>query len=649
MEPKIKLSHIIKYVLLGSILISSLIFYFLYMHPNIIAYPSAELEKIIDLGKSFSFITMFALLALSYMTGLFIITANELLVSIYQDLFYIPTTNNKKSNLNKIICWILKNFFFYGTIDNVCREHKKYAKKNNNIPWWVVLSSKPAKNLFIISEKVSSESGQGNKSEYLYFNEFILGLRFIIYILVLFFVGVIVCDPNYITSDKWAEILIGILILFLSVFILSRFAIFFSRKYIEHIDSCIEAYDIDISKIISKNGLPCAYVLVSTATNRYRKFLKNAIESVISQDYGNIKLVILEDTDNVINTSRTKKRIKELVKTKNNIELIYYCDNYGGSAAATLALKRRFAYSASKEDVAILLEDDSEFAVTNAITSIVLRLTSTGSDMCLVGYNKTDAIKYSLTDAKHEMKYNALLEEYSEHDKSYLFNSNMHAASSVKWTKCYNHSLINKYITLIEECDKYRKKKCLERYKSIKFDKKNKKRVFVLSYTPRNIHSKYIDSRYLPFGAFKNYSGFPDYICFLFKDVKITAIKGALYNYISYNNSRLSKQSKESFQINRNFYLHYLEDCVRVAESTTNTKIESNNEVKNETNRYIKFKLSIIIGILEKRIKNKEIIGYDVKDFLTDYVKYGNIGKHLKEEEDIVSKLHNDLKNISDN
>ena len=491
MDYKFKLSDIVKYILLGAIFIALVAF-------SLLSYSGFRLIEInnqyIKIASDFSFLLTAIAISLSYLIGLMIHSFNELVISSYGKLrnrrTYFSTRNHDfskgfKFNIQifefnireiyskvfskvfaKALAYILELLFYKNTINYTCNSLNKYGKKtgvyDEDIPKWIVLSYNPDKMLLVLSEKIASRDGGDSKSEFLYLNEFVLGLRSTLIALISIISYRILAD-----NSKYDELAIFIPIGILLWCFLSFFAKSFAIKYIKHIDTCIEAGGIDINELLHKKELPCAYILIRTTTSRDHLFFKKMVKSVVTQDYQNIKVIIQEDIDIKNSNKESRNTLQEFIDIKNSlttdkneyIKIVYCADKYGGAAGSSIAIREKFCDLASDTDIAIFLDDDDEFVSRNSVSSIMLKMVATDADLCMVAFGVTDALGHNIISNGSKNDYNNLLNKISFHNRTVKYESvdNMYHAASMGWTKCYKRSVLETYCQIVRRCDEIRK------------------------------------------------------------------------------------------------------------------------------------------------------------------------------------------------
>ncbi|MFI3240084.1 MAG: glycosyltransferase [Bacteroidales bacterium] len=608
MENKIRLSDVIKYLLVGAIFISMFIicYLILFIHD----YTHIEFNKLIKyLTDLPSFLIAILILAPSYFAGLFIHASNELLVSLCRrnlakmEYKLRISEYQNESNLQSIILTIellfrrilnfILRFTYKYTIEDVCTSMKESTKDRDkyttDTPIWITLSTNPYKTLKVLAEKIS-EQDSDIKGEYLYLNEFMLGFRLSIYLISTF----LLCGGinNGFSFLIFSEIIAGIII---SIVLFSLFAKVFARKYIRYIDSCVTANNISIEDILMQDrGLPCAYILIRSTTNIKHEYFDKMFKSVLQQTYPNIKIILLEDNSNVSETSTLNQYINSIQNNEKVPEIIYCESNTNGAAGSSIAIRNKFVDVANHNDVAILLDDDDELASPTAISTIMSKIITTGANICLVGFKETNKLGLSIINNKNH--YDSLLHEISQFNKAIKFNDIQYLcrAASMAWTKCLKKSVVKEYCEVVKDQEEKRNGCALP-----------------------------------PFKDLKAYEDFTDYMMFLFNDIRITAITDTVYSYKKHNNSITSNLTKDSFQTQRIGFLHYLIDSILAPKEG----LDINDKKINSLVEFLNYKTRVITGILKDKSKD---IGYTVEEFWADY----------KDQQKLISKENNYLEII---
>lgn len=626
MENKIRLSDVIKYLLVGGLFISMLVICYLVLFAT--DKSNTELHELFsNFVELPSFVITVLIIAPSYFVGLFIHAFNELLISLSKRNFkklekkqqIFTTSSNPKEKypyitieifFRKTFYYIL-NLFYKCTIEDVSismkRDIKNKSKYISDVPVWISLSKEPHKTLKILSEKIS-EKDADVKGEYLYLNEFILGVRLSIYIISLIMIwgGI----ENGFTTKLWLELLFTVAIF---IILFSMFAKVFARKYIRYIDSCIKANNISTEEVLmQEGGLACAYILIRSTTHIKHEYFDKMFNSVLNQNYPNIKIILLEDISKKCNTTTTTETLSEYLKEQQQRcdipEIIYCKSEVNGAAGASIEIRNKFVEVANKCDIAILLDDDDELASNTAVYDIMSKMIITDADICLVGFKETNQLGLSLISNKKH--YDSLLHEISQYDKAIEFDdiNYLCRAASMAWTKCLKQPIVEKYCEIIKDQEEKRKVKELK-----------------------------------PFNQLLAYEDFTDYMIFLFDKIKITAITDTIYSYKKHDLSitSINNLTTESFKEQRIGFLHYLINCVYTPKSGVN--FTENH--KNSLTEFLKYKTFVITEILDKEfkvedqdtmLKLSQKIDYSITNFWEDYKDTATI---LSEQNETISKI----------
>lgn len=567
METKLKLSDIIRYILLG-VLAISLGVVILYQR-GVIA--ESHLDFIVDNEKlidSFSLILIAGFVGLCYLAGIIINACLSFLLSTYLNLSY----SSSQTWFTKAVSKILYVLVYRGTVSDTCYYFQKRCGKPNftatDIPSWLLLPRFPDKLLFILAEKVLSK--QENDCEYLYLNEFILGLRFLVVIAGVdhLFRGLSQIEFSYLA---WLVVI---------WLVLSMLAKNYAIKYVKYIGVCVDAADnkdIDVQKMLPNFEIPCAYILIRSTFDRNEVFFEKMLNSVVAQDYPNIKVILLEDE----NKSRpatisedTDITIQRIVGNK--FEVIHLIKECGSAAAASIFIREHFIDEALDEDFAIFLDDDDYFSGNDSVSRIVNKMTETNANMCLLGFTTYKDMRLNLVADDTKLLYNKLLDELSPKGVAEPADkiADKCMAASMGWTKCYKKSIIVEYIDVINSLANGRDR----------------------------------------FEQLKSYEDFPDFITLLFKQTRVTAISKSMYIYRQHLASITSNLEVDCFKVKRIGFLKLLSEYVECE----NNKPRFIDKADVQCQEFIKYKLSVISSMLTNNAQCKAL-GYVPVQFMKDY------------------------------
>lgn len=304
-------------------------------------------------------------------------------------------------------------------INHLCDELKEECKGKRQIPNWIYMVKRPSELLDSVVEYMFKGAGEDADDEMRYMNETATTLIFILYFAILLpLVRLIITlvqsliGKNIVSELTNILILLAVLIglvLILSV-IAKTFAIKFLMK-LGHMENVCKGVK-GISKLpFSPNEYPTAFVLIRTTRkednskkqeqqetgatedkNKY-KYIENALHSVVTQDYPNVRIIILEDVESANKSGAKSPEITTILNTildeknKKWEKLISYnqekCD---GPAGAAYRIRELFLMVAKERDIAIMLDDDDTLRHNGAISDIVLHMCMHQADICLCSF-----------------------------------------------------------------------------------------------------------------------------------------------------------------------------------------------------------------------------------------------------------------------
>ena len=234
--------------------------------------------------------------------------------------FGLRMSLSRNCKISKFAGW-RKFLFPYIRLDvnHLCNELKESREEGRRIPDWIYMVKRPGELLDRVVEYMFKGAREDADDEMRYMNDTATTLIFILYlaILLLFVRFIIALIGSSLVSEPTnililLTVLIG-LVLILSV-IAKTFAIRFLMK-LGHMENVCKGVK-DISKLsFSPNEYPTAFVLIRTTRkegnnkkqeqqetevtgekdkNEY-KYIENALRSVATQDYPNVRIIILEN------------------------------------------------------------------------------------------------------------------------------------------------------------------------------------------------------------------------------------------------------------------------------------------------------------------------------------------------------------------
>lgn len=335
---------------------------------------------------------------------------------------------------------------------------------------------------------------------------------------------------------------------------------------------------------MTENNQPKVFVLIRTRSFicYLNKSLKRAISSVLRQDYGNIKIMILHDHRLWCGVKRYKKlpssytkllKLHNFSQVENSfVDSIYLFKAKFDSAASSLYFLRKELSNktirVNNDDIVITLDDDDELLDENVISKIVEKMTVSGyADLCITSYrhygNKflditNGAGRIHSDEVKRISKGGAIIDERS----SYL--------DSLGWTKSYRYSYLKEYLDSIENA-----------IVNLKPNSKRKATKIIKKFFKVN----------------SSYEDFPEVIS-LSKNKNIVACSIESHLYKKTPSSITSKQKLNDFKIKRANYLSLLLKMVE-------NKAISKPEV---VARFIVVKVLLIENILAKFRNDKTSI-----------------------------------------
>ena len=595
MNAQVRFSDIIRYVLLGVFTLGYLLLLAYLLDIDIILSRSQDMLNFISNSESATFVLVLILI-FSLFLGIMIQSLRSIFE--YYPMKYLVETNLTQGKPNSKFINKLCSIMLFGSIFHECFGEKKKARFNEDMPHWIYLSENPYTMLnFVRGRMVKDKSSETSTlSESYYYHELFRGM---IYCIVL--VGIIVLlvfwNDIRIQAFGW---LIFILSLVCGIIIMRFAAHIQARTYLRYINSNYDLfidYKTNRSQYIG-NQIPYVYILIRTIEQEHRlHFLTRALESVLNQDYPNKHIILLNDFSNDKDYSRDKEdkiennlidRVEKCLQQKygdkpdfiDNLKKITTYKNsehHLGASGSSLEIKKSFVNEASENDIAVFLDDDDYFDRNDVLSDIMLKMKGTRADICLTSFRNVSDMGYVLSNGGGKF-HNEIIKKLARLKTAITFQMNLIFTDTLGWTKCYSHRVMKKYVETISAYDYY------------------------LSRVATEGQNKFV--------ATPSFEDFPDFFCYLFKDIRITAIEKPTHCYFNRNNSLTGVRDNKSFLYRRNF-LAYTAGIVRFIDRTHPDNISLCEDAQKATTQFLYYKIGVISNIIMLKFPQ-----YSVEEFL---------------------------------
>lgn len=463
---KITISDLLKYVFWGCIEIIIVLYYL-----------DCNIYSLFYDFKDISVIQSALLLASAYLLGLF--TQSVILFVFGEKL------------LGTDIC---ENAEFI-------RHYPRYVIGNSAFPDWLYWSDSPSEVINIYREELEMSESKDSKIEFLYTNQMFKGILFVLLSFSLFnvfgrpwncvllfsFYGILIILSVFFSKGKriiWSKgfslllpliifvfylctnkIIIGVIYAsIISLFLFS--AIGLARKQIRRLTIIVNStcdQNEHFAEILSRQGIPKAYILIRTHTDRY---LKETFDSILCQTYPNIKIIVLIDNktipsivaniENILNDDRYK-----------TLNILSYKAESSGPAALAFEIKNIFLNYANDDDIAIMLDSDDKFYSPSVVRQIMTRVYQTESNLCIIRFEVFGEKKLNYAKNYHnELVKRLALECNIEKDDEILLHrkprrkyltpldlskSELYHISTIGWVKCYKKSILKTYQEMLSK------------------------------------------------------------------------------------------------------------------------------------------------------------------------------------------------------
>ena len=526
-------------------------------------------------------------------------------------------------------------------VNHLCNEFKDNREEGRRIPDWIYMVKRPSELLDRVVEYMFKGAKEDTDDEMRYMNETATTLIFILYLAIP--IQIVISMINFVQILKKSNLeqaltntsislaifgaVLVVLIQILSV-TAKTFAVNFLMK-LGHMENVCKGLEGKSKLPFSPNEFPTAFVLIRTtkkgSNNNGYKYLKNALRSVIRQDYPNIRVIILDDVEN-INESKTQDSeittIIDAILDKSDKKweklISYNQDICEGPAGAAFRIRELFLMVAKERDIAIMLDDDDTLRHDGAISDIVLHICMNQADICLCSFETIEDTHLNICNNGGKT-HNDIVARLEKEAK--VFDNSMVMASSIGWTKAYTCKQVKKY----NEC-------------------------ILGTKLQKGTLSFHGSSKYK---QLKRYEDFPDILVLASSGEdkalpKITGVSIPTHNYSKHTGRVTTSPNVKDFKIARPQFLAL---TLKLAFSADKEGWSISDKNIQNIVRFVLFKTLQISNILMKRRreyekgnKSWEEFKNERKDSFTDYL-YEKLNDMLNNEEK--SKLKKELINIA--
>lgn len=308
-----------------------------------------------------------------------------------------------------------------GEVAEYIKNYPRCIFNNRHYPNWLYWSDSPQSVINDYKEYLETSESSEIQTEFLQTNQLFQGIslvliiysiyisfdsweRYILIIACLITLGLLsiyFCKGKIIIITKFFAIIIPILLLIpsknipflvrvlivLSIYLFIFIASLLARQQITRIDILANKNNQEYDKfktILKKYGIPKVFVLIRTNTHQY---LDEALNSIKTQDYPNIKVIILIDSN--IKNNSSIEQIDKIISSDDYscLNISFYQSNNSGAAALAYEIRTLFLHFANEDDYAVMLDSDDKFNKTSyVISNIVTKMEMTESNICLIRF-----------------------------------------------------------------------------------------------------------------------------------------------------------------------------------------------------------------------------------------------------------------------
>lgn len=621
MESKIKISEIIRYILLGGVICAIIVFFlFFAKKTGTLKFDEPELESLVT-GTSETLL-LIGFLAIFYVIGVF---AQGFKSSLYFfGKMHFGQWFFRDNFIARLFRILFASSFFYN-YKVYCRVLKE-KNRDTGVGNWIYISDRPDDIVEVIEKIVERKKSDVIENDAKYLNDFLIALLVPLKLLALAVLVIVFSfDASASELGSWEfgpwyfcprEVL---MLIFTGICILVALVIWFAKsyaiEYIKNLNSSVKAEEIEnidaLNKAYNLKGSPAAYVLIrfhfKKKDNRYDDFkqecidnLERALTHVQSQTYYNLNVILLEDTGDA-GADYPKDVVKEIVRKHREkdvpgrkIKINHIMANCGGPAKAAYKIKQAFLSVARDNDICVMLDDDDYFCRDTAVEDIVARMNRDNSRICITEFETEDSIDISILN-KGGQSHNELVQKLNT--RSRYFSEEFCYLSSLGWTKSYTKAALTCYFETVKNFEDL-------------------------------------------FCGLNSYEDFPDILALLYKDTKITGVTEPTHAYVKYRGSITGTPNARAFRKYRTGFLQLLVKMTFAAIGNGDSKSLLIRNADRYMAKFLIFKICQIENILAKyMLKGREISKNERPTYMNEFAELHEYQfcKWFCEEQDILT------------
>lgn len=309
-------------------------------------------------------------------------------------------------------------------------------------------------------------------------------------------------------------------------------------------------------------------VYVGVRTYNSSATMDKTFESIYTQTYPNLKLVIYDDAS----TDKTKEKLtkwqKEFADKNISFEVLSGSENLGCGKSFEL-LGRAVAKRMDNDNTFIMIDSDDTFTSKNAIANIMVQMEKTKANILIAGFQLQGDMDLVL-NWNSGTPHNNISHELGNLNNSVSIEQKPEiapAADSIGWTKVVKGEIFKPYMQMFPNVNK----------------------------------------------EMSVCEDFPSLAMLLLKNAKITGLKDTPYNYFKHAGSVTVKARPEDFSVIRIGYLKTLQNMVKDNRSLFVDSAEQH------VNQFLETKYAVISSIVDKKVKQGYLTGYSKEQFQNDF------------------------------
>ena len=308
-------------------------------------------------------------------------------------------------------------------------------------------------------------------------------------------------------------------------------------------------------------------VIIGIRTFNSEQFLDGSLNSVINQNYPNMKVVVFDDKS----TDKTMKKLRlwQTAFIQKGIQFEIHSNNENGGCGQSFErLGRIVADKIGDDDIFVMLDSDDKFTSTTAISDCVSQMKKNGANILIAGFDLSGDPSLVL-NWNNGTPHNNLSKKLAEAGSSTVDEMPEIAshADSIGWTKIVKGDIFKRYMSMYPTLSK----------------------------------------------EMKVCEDFPSMAMLLYKDSRVTGLPENMYDYYKHPQSSTAKVKPDDFRVVRLGFLKTLQEMV------ANNREMFVDDAEKYINKFLEVKYHVIGNIVDKKTQSGDLVGYTKNDWQRDF------------------------------